>query len=181
MKRSVLIPIVIAVVVTIGLAVLLIARNSSESPASNNSIPAGSTSPASRVFDLSFTDYDGQPVKLADFKGKPLVVNAWASWCPFCVKELRDFVSLQGELGDQATIIAIDRAESQKQAKGYTDNVGITNKLMFLLDPNDSFYQAIGGFSMPETIFVNREGEVVFQKRGPMDLEEMRQRVKQIL
>ena len=64
--------------------------------------------------DFSLQDYDGKTVKLADFTGKPLVINSWATWCPFCRKELVDFDVAQKEFGDDVAIIAIDRAESRE-------------------------------------------------------------------
>ena len=128
--------------------------------------------------DLTLKDYNGRDVKLSDFRGKALLVNSWAAWCPFCKEELPDFVTIKKEFGDKFEVIAIDRAESLEVAKKYSDERGVTDKFIFLLDPGDSFYQAIGGFSMPETIFVDREGMIVFHKRGPMKLEEIRRRVQ---
>lgn len=134
-----------------------------------------------RLPNLSFTDYEGQTIALADFAGTPLVVNSWAAWCPFCKKELVDFGTVQKELGERVVFIAIDRAESLTVAKNFTDEFGVTDELIFLLDPNDSFYQAIGGFSMPETIFVDKDGNIRDHKRGPMEVEEIRERTQRIL
>ncbi|OHA17590.1 MAG: hypothetical protein A2836_02625 [Candidatus Taylorbacteria bacterium RIFCSPHIGHO2_01_FULL_45_63] len=131
--------------------------------------------------DFSLQDYDGKTVKLADFTGKPLVINSWATWCPFCRKELVDFDVAQKEFGDDVAIIAIDRAESRETAKKYTDELGVTNNLIFLLDPSDSFYQSIGGFSMPETIFVDRNRNIAERKRGPMEINEIRQKIQKLL
>lgn len=131
--------------------------------------------------NFSLQDYSGKTVGLLDFKGKPLVVNSWAVWCPFCVKELEDFVMAQKEFGDKVIIIAIDRAEPISTAKKFTDDLGVSEDLIFLLDPADSFYQSIGGFSMPETIFVNKDGDIAHHKRGPMSLEEIRERIGKIL
>lgn len=145
---------------------------------------AGIESPAvsgEQVPDVSLTDYEGKTIRLADFSGKPLVVNSWAVWCPFCVKELADFATVQKEFSDRVVIIAIDRAESRDVAKEFTDGLGISNDLVFLLDPDDSFYQSIGGFSMPETIFVKADGTTHFHKRGPMPVEEIRQRIQALV
>ena len=131
--------------------------------------------------DFALEDYNGNTITLAKFRGQPLVVNTWATWCPFCWKELLDFAQVQGELGDQLAIVAINRAESLAVAKQFSDQVGFTGRLILLLDPSDSFYQAIGGFSMPETILVDREGKIVFHKRGPMKVDEIRERVTEIL
>jgi len=130
---------------------------------------------------LEFEDYQGNKVRLSDFSGTPLVINSWAAWCPFCRKELPDFVTVQKEFPDQVLFIAIDRSESLAVAKKYSDEIGVTDDLVFWLDSKDAFYQSIGGFSMPETIFVDADGKVQFHKRGPMDVDEIRQRVETLL
>ena len=130
--------------------------------------------------NLSFTNYNGAEVSFSDFSGKPLVINAWATWCPFCVNELSDFVKLQKEF-DDIVVIAINRRESPSTAKEFTDSIGISDDIIFLMNPNDSFYQQIGGFAMPETIFVNADGGVVIQKRGFMTLEEMSEKTQELL
>lgn len=134
-----------------------------------------------QVPDISLTDYEGKTIRLADFSGKPLVINTWAVWCPFCVKELADFATVQKEFGDRVAIVAIDRAESRDVAKEFTDGLGISNDLVFLLDSSDSFYQAVGGFSMPETLFVKPDGTIHFHKRGPMTVQEIRQRTQELV
>jgi len=149
---------------------------------SNRNASEGSTRQTSfeKAPDFALHDYGGKTVRFADFAGKPLVINSWAAWCPFCRKELVDFATAQKEFGDDVTILAIDRAESRKTAKKYTDELGITN-LIFLLDPSDLFYQSIGGFSMPETIFVNRDGNITERKRGPMEIKEIRQKIQKLI
>ncbi len=134
-----------------------------------------------RLTHISLISYEGNTVSLAEFKGRPVVINSWAVWCPFCREELSDFSELQKEFGDRITVIAIDRQEPLEKAKGYTDELDITNDMVFLLDPSDSFYKSIGGFSMPETIFVNEDGNIVVHKRGPMDLNEMREHTEKII
>lgn len=139
-----------------------------------NSVPSGERLPA-----LTLKDYEGNDVNFAGFSGKALIVNSWAAWCPFCRQELPDFAALQEEFPDFA-VIAVDRAESLGVAKRYSDELAVTGKLVLLLDPSDSFYKAIGGFTMPETIFVDPSGVVVFHKRGPMSLTEMREKVLEL-
>lgn len=130
---------------------------------------------------FSLQDYAGKTVNSADFFGKPLVVNAWASWCPFCVEELPDFATVQQEFGDQVVIIGVNRAEKRDVAKQFSDAYQVTEKLILLLDLDDSFYQSIGGFTMPETIFVNRKGEIVEHIRGPMAQDVIREKIKRLL
>ncbi len=131
--------------------------------------------------NASLLNYQGNEVSLETFRGQPLVINSWAVWCPFCRKELPDFAQLQKEFADEVVVIAIDRRESLEKAKSYTDELGITDDMVFLLDPSDSFYKSIGGFSMPETIFVNNKGEIMVHKRGPMELDEMREHTNNLI
>lgn len=141
----------------------------------------GQDNPSEAFFGITLLDYEKNEVQFSDFDGRPLVINSWAVWCPFCKKELADFAALQEEFSNEITVIAIDRQESLKKARGYTDEIGITEKMLFLLDPTDSFYKSIGGFSMPETIFVDESGAIIVHKRGPMDLEEMREHALKII
>ena len=53
--------------------------------------------------------------------------------------------------------------------------------MTFLLDSKDAFYKGIGGFSMPETIFADADGNIIIHKRGPIALDEMRQKVNSII
>lgn len=168
-----------SVVVLIAVGWLLVSNTGDhQNMNSNNNVPSAQSE---KVPDFTLQDYTAKTVRLADFAGKPLVINSWAAWCPFCRKELVDFVAVQKEFDDKVIIIAVDRAETRDIAKKYTDELGVTGDMVFLLDPSDSFYQSIAGFSMPETIFVDKNGLIVDHKRGPMDVQEMRERIQKIL
>lgn len=180
--------IIISVVVLIAVGWLLVSNTGDHQNMNlNGNVPGESAQSLSdrqagdKVPDFTLQDYDGKTVRLADFVGKPLVINSWAAWCPFCRKELLDFAAVQKEFGGKVIIIAVDRAETRYIAKKYTDELGVTGDMVFLLDPSDSFYQSIGGFSMPETIFVDKYGRIVDHKRGPMDTQEIRERIQKIL
>ncbi len=120
------------------------------------------------VPDLVFYDYEGKEVRLADTRGKFLVISSWASWCPLCMDEIPNFYKLQERFGDKLTVILVNRGEDIKVASGTLE----------VLDPSDSFYKAIKGFSIPETIFVDKEGFIVMHKRGPMNFEELKRRAE---
>lgn len=123
----------------------------------------------------SFTSLAGEPLDLSSHEGKIRVVNSWASWCPFCVQELRDFETLATEYKDkEVVVIAINRKEPKEQAQAFLNTVGSFENIVFAIDVADSFYAAVEGFAMPETIFYDAEGNVVLHKRGFMSIEEMR-------
>lgn len=168
--------ITIGILVALATGALIVSRTGDHQDVSPTNKPTTEKAP-----DFALQDYSDKTIRLTDFAGKPLVINSWAAWCPFCREELSAFATAQKEFGDKVVIIAIDRAESLSVAKGFTDEQGTTNGLIFLLDPSDLFYQSIGGFSMPETIFVDKNGNIVEHKRGPMDINEIRQKINNIL
>lgn len=142
---------------------------------------ASSTVIVGDIFQLEFTDLANNKVSLSDFTGRPLIVNSWATWCTFCINELPNFTAAQKEFGDQVVIIAINRRESPETSKEFTDNLDISDGIIYLLDPKDDFYKTIGGFGMPETLFINSAGQTIIHKRGPMDLNEIRSKIQEII
>ncbi|MBL7045661.1 MAG: TlpA family protein disulfide reductase [Parcubacteria group bacterium] len=134
-----------------------------------------------RAPEFSLENYERSVVSSAYSEKDITIVNAWATWCPFCVEELHDFALLQEMFRDEIAVVAIDRAESLDKVKKFSDDLNITGRITLLLDPKDSFYQSIGGFGMPETIFVNNNGDILLHKRGPLSFEEMKQHIEEML
>lgn len=168
-KLNFIVVLIAPILIGVGCRIVPVAPQSSV-----NSLGTKESLANTQVTDLAFKDYNGKEERLRGLVGKPLVINSWASWCPFCKKELLDFAALQKEFGNKILVMAINRRESVAIAKKFSDELGVSNDLTLLVDPADSFYEAIGAFSMPETIFVDAEGNIVGHKRGPMELEEMR-------
>lgn len=124
-------------------------------------------------FSLPLQSYDGKTVYLSAFRHPVLVVFAWASWCPYCGDEMRDLAALQARSGGSVRIVGVNRGEPLVDAKRFSDMLGVGDELALLLDPEDTFYKSIGGYAMPEFIFLDYRGEVVFRSRGPMTSAEV--------
>lgn len=133
--------------------------------------------PSAKLFDL-----EGGEVSIEQFTGTPLMINIWAAWCPYCREEIPDFLKLEKEKGDQLRIIFINRGEDKVTVKNFFEALlDVSSTTVMLLDPKDEFYSLMNGFSMPETLFVDKDGLIRYHKRGPMSLEEMRRRVEEIM
>jgi len=143
-------------------------------------LPADNVNKAAK--QVSLTNLNDNPVSLSEYQGSVLVANLWASWCPFCTQELKDFETVAGEYKDKGVVVvAINRAEPKLQLQSYLNTLMEFENLVILQDKNDTYYKFIGGFSMPETIFYDRAGNVVNHKRGYIKLEEMRTNLDSIL
>ena len=133
-----------------------------------------------REYDLVLKTYDGKDVRLASFKNKILIVTAWASWCPYCKAEIENLSTLADTNKNDVQIIAVNRGESLSDAKPYSDRLVVPATVQFFLDPTDSFYKELGGYAMPETLFIDAYGHVLYQQRGPMKMEDMIQKMKEL-
>ncbi len=128
-------------------------------------------------YELVLKDYAGEDVRLSQFKREILVVHSWATWCTYCAEELRNLASLKTKYGDRIEILAPNRAESVHVAKPFSDQLGLGESMRFLIDSNDAFYKSVGGYAMPETLFINDRGEVFHQQRGPMNMTEVEEKI----
>ena len=122
---------------------------------------------------VEYTDLEGNVITLSEYEGSVRIVNSWATWCPFCVQELADFQTLASEYQD-VVVIAINRKEQKQKVKNFINKIGDLSDIVFVMDTNDSFYGSVGGFAMPKTVFYDTKGNIVFQERGFMNLEDMR-------
>lgn len=121
----------------------------------------------------TYTDLDGTPVSLLDYKGTPLIINAWASWIPFSQEELKLLAKIKNTYGDSIVVLAINRKEDIPTIKAYLDFIGKQEGIIFLNDPSDNFYKAVQGYAMPETVFYNADGVIVSHKRGVLTEAEL--------
>lgn len=129
----------------------------------------------------SYTDLDGNSVSLETFKGKPIVINSWATWMPFSKDELPMLTALSGDYKDKVNFIAINRMEDKEVIKSYLTTYGIKTDIPFLVDPADTFYKAIEGFAMPETVIYDREGVIVLHVRGVVTEAEIKSSLEALL
>jgi thiol-disulfide isomerase/thioredoxin len=118
----------------------------------------------------NFEDALGGKVHLADFRGKVVVLNFWASWCPPCVAEMPTLDQLQANFGaaDLAVIaISLDR-EGIKKAAPFYRNTGIRNLKLYTDRLGDLFHE-LEGAALPTTFILDREGRVVAVYVGQAD------------
>ena len=126
-------------------------------------IPATPPQPAPETL---FTDLDGKPASLADFKGKPVVVNLWATWCQPCLKEMPSLDRLQATLDGKLVIAAVseDRGGA-KRVSTFVETMGLT-KLKIYLDPKGDVGHAFNVRGLPTSIVIDADGRVAGRVEG---------------
>ncbi len=127
---------------------------------------------SAEVVDASFTYFDGTNGNLADFRGKPLVLNFWASWCPACVAELPDFQEVSQRFAGRVEFLGMNMQEvSLEAALGLLEATGV--KYRSAHDPDGAIFQMFGGVAMPTTVFIAATGEVVRVNAGTIFADDL--------
>jgi thiol-disulfide isomerase/thioredoxin len=119
---------------------------------------------------IEFADGEGADKSLADFKGKVVLLNIWASWCVPCREEMPALDKLETELGgkDFAVVaVNIDKGGPDK-ARAFLAETGATH-LPLYTDPSSKLFAALKAVGMPTTLVLDREGREIGRLVGPAD------------
>ena len=197
-KQRTLVLLAAAFVLLLVLASLLYARLGGDSGRlMAESEPAGSTPAADPAADAvptptpalamapDFTVYDadGEPVRLSDFRGTPVVINFWASWCGPCQSEMPAFDTAVAEYEGQVRFLMVNLTdgsqETQATAQAFLDEQGYAFPVYFDLDLEAA--SAYGVYGIPVTYFVDAEGRAVAQARSAISAEVLEKGIGMIL
>lgn len=113
---------------------------------------------SARLPPMTLRNAAGESVQLADYKGKPLVINLWATWCPPCRREMPVLQKAQAERED-VVFLFVNQAESQQTVAGFIANQGLHLRNV-LFDGSGKLAQSIGSMALPTTIFYTADGRL---------------------
>ncbi len=167
--RPLLLAVAVAAVAGMASGLLWFGRPVAPTPAATTTPPVEAARPGDPMPALVLPDIDGNPVDLARFGGRPLLVNVWASWCGPCVEEMPElarFARAQGDSGVQVLGLALDTAEG---VRDFLARVPVDYPIV--LDtpgPADASVR-LGNTQglLPYSVLVGADGRIVRQKLGP--------------
>lgn len=117
--------------------------------------------------DAFFISPDEQRTRIADFRGKPVLLNLWATWCAPCVKELPTLDALAGRLGDKVTVLAVSQDMEPAKVAPFVAARHLT-RLKPYTDPEMGL--SLGyRINLPTTILFDAKGREVWRTSGEMD------------
>ncbi len=135
------------------------------------------------VLDVAGTTLDGDPLDLADLRGRVVVLNAWASWCPPCRAEMPAFVAL-AEDSDPAdvAVVGLNTTDDPAAARAFVEELGVPYPS--IEDPDGAILATIPGIppaSLPSTVILDREGRIAARVIGGTDAIELATLIARIL
>lgn len=124
-----------------------------------------------KAIDFEVLNREGKVVKLSDFYGKPIVVNFWATWCGPCKVELPDFEEAYRTYGDEVEFLMVNLTD------GYSDTVSSVEKFVkdndydfpVYFDTQYSASDAYGVYSIPQTVFIDKDANIVASYIGTIN------------
>ena len=191
MNKKTLILLLILVVLIAGASVLyntLADRVEMENLATGETVPAevpGETTAVNANLAPDFTVYDleGKAVSLSDFRGQPVILNFWASWCGPCKSEMPDFQAKFEEYGEQIHFLMVNLTDGSQEtvetAQGFVDGQGYTFPVYFDTDYSGAMAYTVS--AVPATYFIDEAGNLVAYGKGALTGETLQRGIDMLL
>jgi peroxiredoxin len=141
-----------------------------EAPDNLPGLPIGEKAP-----DFELKTLDGKTVKLSDYRGKKVILNFWATWCPPCKAEMPDIQKYYNEADDNVEILAVN-IDPQYDVKKFIRDANVTFPV--LLDSKDEVNTLYRILTIPTTYFIDGEGIIRSKHLSVMTTEIIREHIK---
>jgi cytochrome c biogenesis protein CcmG, thiol:disulfide interchange protein DsbE len=130
--------------------------------------------------DLVVKDMNGAAVRLADYKGKVILLNFWATWCGPCQAEIPELVNTYAEYKDRGVVIlGVSIDDTAETLRAYAAQKQMQYPVLLMQDDVDQAYGPI--FGVPVTFFIGRDGTISKKHFGPVTKEQVDQEIKALL
>ena len=158
----------------LGVLALVLADVGSDT-APSSSTAGGDRAPAFRLSDVR--DESGS-VALEDYRGRPVVLNFWASWCVPCRKEMPALQEVSDEVQDRVAFLGVNHQDSRGDALTFLDETGVRFPAGY--DPQGATASAYGLYGMPTTVFISPDGRILERHRGEISESELRRQIERL-
>ena len=122
--------------------------------------------------DFELKNMDEDSVKLSDFRGKVILLNFWATWCPPCVREMPSMEYLQQKINsDSFKVIAINQMEDPDDVFAFTGQLEVDPTFEILFDRESNVSQLYGVRGLPTTYLIDKKGNIRYRAVGGREFD----------
>jgi thiol-disulfide isomerase/thioredoxin len=162
---------------SIGIMFFMLWETSSASSQDFSTIPVEVNFPAP---DLVLTDLNGVPVSLAEFRGKVVLVNLWATWCPPCREEMPTLQAFHEKYRSRGfVLIAVNQGEKAPQIRPFVDEYKLTFPVW--LDEKSKTSRMFNTMNLPSSYVVDRDGQVRLMWIGGISKKNLERYVPEVI
>lgn len=148
-------------------------------PQVSASLPVGTPAKSRQAIPFSIKTFDGKQIALQDLKGKPVVVNFYASWCGPCQLEAPALREAFSEFGDRVQFVAVAIEDSEEGARAFLKEFNI--RFPAGLDSTGEIMKAYNIFGIPRTYIIDRNGAVLYEHSGAIMREDLDAAIRLVL
>jgi cytochrome c biogenesis protein CcmG, thiol:disulfide interchange protein DsbE len=143
-------------------------------------LPAAGPQVGDPAPEFALADLDGQPLRLADLGGRPVIVNFWASWCGPCVEEFPVLArALREHREEGLVVVGIVVRDNSEAARGFMARMGAGWPAA--MDPGEEVARRFGIYAPPETFFIDADGTIVARQIGQLTAGDLDRQLALIL
>lgn len=129
---------------------------------------------------VALTDLDGQPIRLADLRGRVVWLNFWASWCPPCQAETPILRDMDRQYRDRGlTLVGIQVQQTVDEGRDYATKYGLGYRIG--ADVSAAIFRTYRVFALPTQFFIGPDGVIRAVVNGPLDAAAARQTIEALL
>jgi peroxiredoxin len=132
--------------------------------------------------NLKFKDIQGKPVALSDYKGKVVLLDFWATWCPPCRKEIPGFIELYNSYRARGlVVIGVSMDDSPSDVKPFAKQLKINYPIVMGTGREEEFKQAYGELPLPTAFVIARDGTICARHDGLTAKDEFEREITSLL
>ena len=141
-----------------------------QQPELSHNLTAVKNSTQASEFELQ--DMDDEKVKLTDYRGKVVLLNFWATWCPPCIREMPSMERLQQKVDAEGfKVIAVNQMEDADEVFAFTGQLEIDPTFEILFDKNSKVSQDYAVRGLPTTYLIDKEGKIRYRAVGGREFD----------
>lgn len=179
--------ILVAVVAAIGATIVLVQRAGRPSTgaltgdATIGALGSGAPAKGEMAPDFALPDLDGAVVRLSDFRGKPVLVNFWATWCGPCKREMPEIEEAYARANGELVVLAVNVEGTapdlaRRLARDFRDELNLTFPIV-LDSPDNAVFNQYRLKGLPDSFFIDRDGVIRDIVVGPLTKATLEQKL----